>query len=664
MHLPPHHEPKLTIPDNLLSLPACSYAGRLLELLEHNQVVIVEGETGSGKSSILLAELAQRYQVYAAVPRFLVAKGLAGFTASLFGEMPGGMVGFETMSEAIRSDASKLVYATDGYELMTVMHGRLQRDCVLVVDEFHERNLNQDVLVAYARRLIEHGARFKVVIMSATIDVRALSNYFFNAPILSIPGRLYDVTMLKPENTWENSILKLLEIARNSATKGDPFGVLAFVPGKRKLHQVIRNLRDLGVSEMILPCHAELSAREQALVLEKYNEPFVVVSTPVCESGITPPSIRAVMDSGEVNEIWVVDGVEGLHCKWIPVASMRQRIGRAGRVAPGWAVTHLPKNRYSYDRREYVTPEVQRRLLETMWLKVMSATGLDMLELHFLDNIPREEIKQAKRRLYALGCIDHKYAVTKVGEEASSLPMSVQLARAVIHAIELGVEYPAVMAAAVVEAGGVGTRANTAWQSRFCPNETESDILAQLITFQDVLRMQDEAEEAEQRQKVDEELVELGIDLKAVKRARIILQKSTQRLRVSEEYVDIKPVRDSLIRAFQVGLAGHVFMNVGNGLYRNAEETPRRLISASVVGDSKYIVGIPVDLKVVTPDDDEKPIHLITWATAIPEYLAPGWLNKLRRIKDRVEQRTTEGRRKKRKNNSNRVPPRQSFRRG
>ena len=316
-------------------LPIEMSRGRIEQAVQHHRVVIIQAETGAGKSTRVPQYLLScAKHVIVTQPRRIAAATVAQRVAEEMGVELGGLVGYRSAVKNVTSEETRILFCTDGIEVMRQLFEEEQlQDAIVVIDEAHEWNINLELLVAWFRLKLSEGLKIRLVIMSATIEAELLATYFEGAEIISQKGRTFSITEIRPKGDVALSSKMLLQ---------QDYNVLAFVPGKAEIRRVIRQLRSLDLDVEILPLHADLDEKEQLACFEKYDRPKCVVATNVAQTSITVPDIDAVVDSGLERRPEVVDGVEGLYVRPISLADREQRKGRAGRVKPGVYIDCCP----------------------------------------------------------------------------------------------------------------------------------------------------------------------------------------------------------------------------------------------------------------------------------------------------------------------------------
>jgi len=554
------------------NLPIADYREQILQAISANSVVVITAETGAGKSTQVPQFLMEAgYRVAVTQPRRLAARTVAERVAEEVGCRLGEEVGFRTGFERNDSAATKVLFCTDGLQLVRELTGNGATD-VLVIDEVHEWNINIETLVAWTRKRLSEGANFKVVLMSATLDAQKLATFFGElVPVISVPGRLFPVE-IKSGRTSDlvSTVRQMVEKGRN---------VLVFQPGKREIEDTVSALR--GLDAEILPLHGDMESVDQRRAFRHYDRPKVVVATNVAQTSITIDDIDAVVDSGVERRVELADGIQGLYLKPISQADCWQRAGRAGRCKEGIYV--LCSDTSLESRPAYPKAEIERVRLDQLVLR-LAVTGFDATALEFFHQPEREVLADAKRALHALGAMLKDGSITKIGRQMAKLPISVQYARMVIEADRLGEEEDVTTIVAFLEAGGLRAKDGN-W--RKLTAEKESDLLAEMDLFNACEGLH------------GEEFRENGIFAKAFFRAKEIRVKLRQALKDAGIDYDRseKHDRQAILKSCIAGMVDHLFKHIGGGEYQNGGRGTRQMARESVVTNPpKWAVGLPKDI--------------------------------------------------------------------
>jgi len=469
-------------------LPVDDFRAEIERAVADHPVVILTAETGAGKSTRVPWWLWQAgKRVHVTQPRRIAARALSNYLARSCGLPWGREIGYQTGLDANKSPATTLLYLTDGVQMVREIQGRRDYD-VLVLDEVHEWNLNQEVLVGQMRKNLDEGvfrrSGKRALIMSATLKARQISAFLHHAPVITVPGRGFPVDCQRRHPCF------LLPDAATLLEEGH--NVLVFQPGKQEIDDTIENLKELlehdGRKAVILPLHSELSISEQSKVFSNYPLPKAVVATDIAQTSLTIDDIDAVIDSGLKKEVRLVSGIEGLYPTEISASECKQRAGRAGRVKKGWYI--LCSERGMEDRLDYPEPEIRRLNLESVVLR-MFKWGLSPLEFTFFHKPNRSLILKAIQNLKTFGALtaDAENRVTADGRRMADLPLSLRAARLLLEAEKGGprVVDRALKAIAVFEARGIVSK-EFAGECYNPAAPYKSDLLNQLDLLEDMRR--------------------------------------------------------------------------------------------------------------------------------------------------------------------------------
>ncbi|MGF7229219.1 MAG: helicase-related protein [Candidatus Saccharibacteria bacterium] len=610
------------------TLPIAAFRNQIVATIAANSVTILVAETGAGKTTQLpqhlLDEVKNNYKLVVTQPRRLAALTVADRVAKEYdtplGDVIGYRIGGNAEDDQQCSDATRCLFVTDGLALVRELTGSGEHT-VLIVDEVHEWNLNIEVLVAWIKRQVENGSKTKFVLMSATLEAERLSEYFGGAPIIGVPGRTFEVEEQDPAGmTMEYQIATQLRQGRNA---------LVFQPGKQEITNTIAALQRMGLDAEILPLHGELTKGEQSECFRDYRRPMCVVATDIAATSITIPGIDVVFDSGLKRELQIRDGVEGLYLVPISIAERTQRKGRAGRTKFGLYFDWCPTP-YD-DRPEFPTAEILRTRLEQTVLRLAEA-GLDIEDLQFFHQPSLADIREAKRALFALGCMDERGRVTKIGHRASRMSVSVKYARMIIEAERLGVVGDVITVAAILEQGGIvarvcpgckqhGIKVCRCWHEKMAPGETTSDLIAQLLVYRKCATMN------------SKQMGSSGVFVKDYHEAKRKREQLAKALKASVDTTSDFATPDKLqdiLRAVCAGMVDHLYESLGGRRYLNGDGIQRELSHGSVVvpeitpqGTTQHwSVGVPFDLQINTVHGPGT-LNLLTLVTLVdPKWLA------------------------------------------
>jgi pre-mRNA-splicing factor ATP-dependent RNA helicase DHX16 len=446
----------LSMEETRKSLPIYAYRDQFLAALEQYQILVIVGETGSGKTTQLPQYLHEAgytkggLKVGCTQPRRVAAMSVAARVADEMGVKVGNEVGYSIRFEDSTSDKTVLKYMTDGMLLREFMtEPDLGGYSALMIDEAHERTVHTDILLALVKDLARERPDLKLLISSATMNASKFAEYFDDAPIFNIPGRRYPVDIHytpQPEANYLAAAITTVFQIHTTQGKGD---ILVFLTGQDEIEAAEQNImeisRKLGsrVAELIIcPIYANLPSELQAKIFEPTPEGArkVVLATNIAETSLTIDGIVFVIDPGFVKEN-IYNPATGMS-KLVAVpcsrASANQRSGRAGRVGPGKCFRLYTKWAFMNEMEESTTPEIQRTNLNGVVLLLKSLGINDLLEFEFMDPPPTETLIGALNQLFALQALNHKGELTKMGRQMAEFPTDPMLAKAILAADKLG----------------------------------------------------------------------------------------------------------------------------------------------------------------------------------------------------------------------------------
>ncbi|MDT8438602.1 MAG: ATP-dependent RNA helicase HrpA [Wenzhouxiangellaceae bacterium] len=429
-------------------LPITAHRAAIVEAIARHQVVIIAGETGSGKSTqlpkmALEAGRGVRGLIGCTQPRRIAARSVARRVAEELGSPLGEAVGFQVRFADRSSENSYVKFMTDGI-LLAEIHSdrRLNRYDTLIIDEAHERSLNIDFLLGYIKQLLHKRSDLKVIITSATIDTASFAQHFDDAPVIQVEGRGYPVTVeYQPPNDGD-ALAQQVRRAVARCGKLDAHGdILVFLPGEHEIFQVAKTLRQSALPHTeVLPLYARLPSSAQDRIFESHSGRRIVLATNVAETSLTVPGIRFVIDSGlaRISRYATHSKVLRLPVEPVSQASSNQRAGRCGRVAPGTCIRLFESDDF-LARPDYTEPEIQRSGLVGVVLEMLALGLGDPEAFPFIDPPPNRLINEAWNTLAELQAIDDKRALTAIGRTLAGLPVDARHGRMLIEAEQRGV---------------------------------------------------------------------------------------------------------------------------------------------------------------------------------------------------------------------------------
>jgi ATP-dependent helicase HrpA len=430
------------------ALPINARRDEIRAAIEAHPIVIVCGETGSGKTTQLpkiLLEMKLRGRIGHTQPRRIAARSVAARIAEELGSELGALVGYKVRFHDQVSERSAIKLMTDGILLAETQTDReLRQYGSLIIDEAHERSLNIDFLLGYLKGLTRKRKDLKVVITSATIDAERFSKHFDDAPVIEVSGRLYPVEVrYRPvagdaEDTTREEEEQALADAVDELCRQGPGDVLVFLPGEREIRDAAETLRRRGPKGAeLLPLYSRLSMAEQDRVFKPGKERRIVLATNVAETSLTVPRVRYVVDTGDarVKRYSYRNKVEMLRVEPISQAAAQQRAGRCGRVADGVCIRLYSEQDFA-KRPAFTDPELLRSSLASVILRAKSL-GLGEVEAFpFVDPPSPRAIADGYDLLTELGGVDENKELTKIGSELARLPLDPRVARMLVAARE------------------------------------------------------------------------------------------------------------------------------------------------------------------------------------------------------------------------------------
>ena len=442
---------KISYPD----LPVSARREEILKLIAENQVVVIAGETGSGKTTQLpkmCLELGRGVNglIGHTQPRRIAARSVANRIAEELGSEMGSTVGYKVRFNDQVSENTLVKLMTDGILLAEIQTDRyLNQYDTLIIDEAHERSLNNDFILGYLKQILAKRPDLKVIITSATIDVERFSRHFNNAPIIEVSGRTFPVEVRyrpiveEEEQDQLQGILNAVDELQ-AESRGD---ILIFMNGEREIRDTAEALQkqELRFTE-ILPLYARLSAEEQQRIFRPSGLNRVILATNVAETSLTIPNIKYVIDTGtaRISRYSYRTKVQRLPIEPISQASANQRKGRCGRTSEGICIRLYSEEDFN-SRPEFTDPEILRTNLASVILQMNSLGLSDITAFPFVDSPDIRQIQDGIRLLEELQAFKtrktkfgEKRELTQIGRQLAQLPIDPRLGRMVIEAAKNG----------------------------------------------------------------------------------------------------------------------------------------------------------------------------------------------------------------------------------
>ena len=444
-------------------LPIFEYKEKILELLKTNQIIIIEGETGSGKTTQIPQYLYEsgycnnKKKICITQPRRVAAMSVATRVAFEMNVKCGHEVGYAIRFEENVTLTTKIIYMTDGIFLRYLLSDNQMSDfSVIIIDEAHERSIYTDVIFGIIKQLIQKRKDLRVIISSATLSTTKFQNYFFEAPVIQVPGRRYPVDIYytkSPEPDYiEAAVITALQIHISQADelfKEENYGgdILIFLTGqeeielaKRMINNQLKKLRGQIPNCVVLPIYAALPSEEQAKIFLPVvrGERKIILATNIAETSITINGIAYVIDSGFCKQMCYDPrtGLETLAITPISKANAKQRAGRAGRVRPGKCFRLYTSSSYENELEDDNVPEIQRNNLISMILLMKSLGINNLLDFDFMDPPPHEILIKALEQLYALGALNTEGTLTQSGLKMIQLPIDPSLTKCILSSLK------------------------------------------------------------------------------------------------------------------------------------------------------------------------------------------------------------------------------------
>ncbi|KAG6757239.1 hypothetical protein POTOM_037545 [Populus tomentosa] len=468
-------------------LPIVQFEDKIMKTVEDNAVVVIIGETGSGKSTQLSQMLHRRGYTKSGIiavtqPRRVAAVSVARRVAQELGVTLGEEVGYAIRFEDRTSDLTRIKYLTDGVLLReSLSNPELNQYSVIILDEAHERSLNTDILLGLVKRLVKtRASKLKVLITSATLDGEKVSEFFSDCPVLNVPGKLYPVEILYSEERPKSYIESSLRTAMDIHVREPEGDVLIFMTGQDDIDKLVSKLEDRVQSleegscmdAIILPLHGSLPPELQAEIIPSHVFPMTlqvrvfsppppncrrfIVATNIAETSLTVDGVVYVIDSGYVKQRQYnpSTGMYSLDIIQISKVQANQRAGRAGRTRPGKCYRLYSSEVYQEEFLDVTVPEIQRSSLagSVLYLKSLDLPDIDILKFDFLDPPSFESLEDALKQLYLIDAIDDTGLITSVGQTMAELPLEPSLSRTLMEANENGCLSQALTVAAMLSA--------------------------------------------------------------------------------------------------------------------------------------------------------------------------------------------------------------------
>ncbi len=436
-------------------LPIFKLREELIKAVNDNQILVVIGETGSGKTTQITQYLAEagytaRGRIGCTQPRRVAAMSVAKRVAEEVGVRLGAEVGYTMRFEDCTSPETKIKYMTDGMLLREcLIDPDMKQYSIIMLDEAHERSICTDVLFGLMKRAVQRRKDLKLIVTSATLDSVKFSEYFFQSPIFTIPGRMFPVEILytkEPENDYlDASLITVMQIHLTEP----PGDILVFLTGQEEidtaceiLYERCKTLGPDAPELIILPVYSALPSEMQSKIFEPAppGSRKVIIATNIAETSLTIDGIFYVVDPGFVkqNVFNAKTGMDSLVVTPISQAQGKQRAGRAGRTGPGKCYRLYTERAYRDEMLATNVPEIQRTNLASTVLSLKAMGINDLLSFDFMDPPPMETLIMAMEGLHALSALDDEGLLTRLGRRMAEFPLEPQLSKTLIMSVHLG----------------------------------------------------------------------------------------------------------------------------------------------------------------------------------------------------------------------------------
>lgn len=439
-------------------LPAFAVRNELMQVIRENNIVIVVGETGSGKTTQLTQYLHEEGytklgMIGCTQPRRVAAMSVAKRVADEMGVKLGEEVGYAIRFEDCTSSKTLIKYMTDGILLReSLSEPDLDNYSAVIMDEAHERSLDTDVLFGILRQVATRRTDIKLIITSATMDSSKFAMFFGNVPVFTIPGRTFPVELYfskTPCEDYVDAAVKQTIQIHLSGLEGD---VLVFMPGQEDIEVTCEVIKDrlqkltetstTAIPELaILPIYSQLPSDLQAKIFQKADNGLrkCIVATNIAETSLTVDGIMFVVDSGYC-KLKVYNpkiGMDALQVYPVSQANANQRKGRAGRTGPGCCYRLYTERQFKHEMLTNTVPEIQRTNLANVVLLLKSHGVQDLLQFHFMDPPPEDNMMNSMYQLWILGALDNVGNLTPMGRQMVEFPLDPAMSKMLLFSTEM-----------------------------------------------------------------------------------------------------------------------------------------------------------------------------------------------------------------------------------
>jgi len=438
-----------TLEEQRKKLPVYEVKDDIINLLRENNIIIIVGETGSGKTTQMTQYLHEggytaTGMIGCTQPRRVAAVSVAKRVSEEFGCVLGKEVGYSIRFEDCTSDKTIIKYMTDGVLLReTLVEKDLDKYSAVIMDEAHERSLNTDVLFGVLKNISARRMDFKLIITSATLDAGKFADFFGRVPIFNIPGRTFPVEINWTRCIPDDYVDQVVQQAISIHVTQEERDILIFMTGQADIETtcvlIAERLVEVGTEVKpltILPIYSGLPSELQAKIFDKSDLRKVIIATNIAETSLTIDGVRYVIDTGfcKLKVFNPKVGMDSLLITPVSQANANQRSGRAGRTAPGICWRLYTENAFVTEMYKTTIPEIQRTNLSNVVLLLKSLGIKNMLDFDFMDPPPQDTILNSLFQLWMLGALDNLGDITQMGVKMSQFPMEPSLSKMLITA--------------------------------------------------------------------------------------------------------------------------------------------------------------------------------------------------------------------------------------
>ena len=632
-------------------LPFYEKRDHLKQVIRQNQVVIVCGETGSGKTTQLPQicielGLADKGKIGHTQPRRLAARSVTNRIAEELNTRPGEAVGYKVRFTDTTQPDSYVKLMTDGILLAEIQNDRwLNEYQTLIIDEAHERSLNIDLLLGYIKTLLPRRPDLKLIITSATIDPERFSRYFNAAPMVMVSGRTYPVEVLyRPvidEEQKDRDRTQAVIDALDELFSSSPQDTLVFFAGERQIREAAIKIRKRFHQYEVLPLYARLSNEQQQRIFKQGRQRKIILSTNVAETSLTVPGIHYVIDTGlaRVSRYSWRAKVQRLPVEKISRASANQRSGRCGRIAAGICIRLYDEEDFN-NRPEFTEPEILRTNLASVILQMDSLRVGHIRDFDFIEPPYSRLISDGYRLLHELQAVKPDDTVTRLGKTISRFPIDPRLARMLVRAGDLGCLHEMMIIVSVLS---IQDPRDLSQENRQAANEkfkqwqdAKSDFAGWLNLWSEIKRQKN----ALSRNQFARWCKKHYLSWLRVREWQDIYQQIRQQARELKLYFNTSEADIDLVhRAILSGIPSHVAYHDQEGLYKTtrnretaifpgsvlAKKTPKWIMAFSLIDTGRLYAHAVAVMNPQWAMSDLQHLHQY-------EYYEPHWQEKQGRV--------------------------------